>query len=92
MESLGLPAQAAGSFSEGPCEVWSCNWKTVELFCAMGTQWRTSMNGPIGMDYAALPIVAKSLGMRLKPATIEAIRVMEGEALRQLSTRSSRER
>lgn len=84
---MGLPATAAGSFKEPPVEVMPCNWKTLLLFTAMQTQWRVGMNGATGLDYAALPVVAKGERIRLTPRRISGLRVMEAEALRVMNER-----
>ncbi len=47
----------------------------------MGTQWRVGMGGAIGLDYVALPLVAKALRIKLTPARFDGLRVMEGAAL-----------
>ena len=42
-------------------EVWPENWKTVEVFVSMMTQWQTAgMNGTlVGLRYEALPAVMR---------------------------------
>jgi hypothetical protein len=35
-------------------EVWPDNWDALNLFIACATQWRVSMAGPTGLDYAAV--------------------------------------
>jgi Phage related hypothetical protein (DUF1799) len=35
-------------------EVWPENWPIFNLFASLQTQWRVSMAGPVGLDYAAL--------------------------------------
>jgi hypothetical protein len=52
-------ARAAGfeleDFAEPPVEIWPDNEPPWRLFCAVGTQWRTSgMGGYIGLDYSPL--------------------------------------
>jgi hypothetical protein len=52
-------ARAAGfeleDFAEPPFEIWPDNEPPWRLFCAVGTQWRTSgMGGYIGLDYSPL--------------------------------------
>lgn len=67
--------------------IWPCNWKPLHLFIGLSTQWRVGMAGITGLDYAALPIVAQGLRIRLKPRLIRALQVMEREALRLMSER-----
>lgn len=64
-------------------QVWSGNWMAFRVFEAMGTQWRTGMGGPVGLDYAALPTVFDLLRIKRKArlALFDDIRVMEDEAL-----------
>lgn len=59
------------------------------MFVALGTQWRTGMGGPTGLDYAVLPSVLRLQGVPRAawPDTFECIRVMEGEALRVMHER-----
>jgi hypothetical protein len=45
------------------------------------------MNGVTGMDYVALPIVAKGLRIKLTPSRMAGIGVMEGEALRVMANK-----
>lgn len=47
----------------------------------MGTQWRIGMGVPTGLDYNALPVVAKSLGIKLEKEVFDGVLVMESEAL-----------
>ncbi len=66
-------------------DVWPCHWKTLLIFDAMGTQWREG-----GMDYAALPVAAGLLGLRLRPRRFAALRRMEAAALGVLAERRNR--
>lgn len=89
LAAFGLPEQAVEKLSKAEeCNVWKCNWKTVMLANAMMTQWRISMSGPVGMDYAALPVVAKILGIRLTPTRLDGVRVIEAEILKAMSERN----
>ena len=36
------------------CDVWEENWPIVQMFLRIQTQWRVSMSGPVGLDYASL--------------------------------------
>jgi hypothetical protein len=55
----------------------------VNVFIAASTQWRTGMNGPTGLDYTALPVVMRMIG--IAPAdradTFEGVRILEDAAL-----------
>jgi hypothetical protein len=82
LASFGIPASAAKSFEDEACLIWPQNWKILQLFVAMGTQWRIGMGGPTGLDYSTIPIVATAMKIKLKPSVLASLRVMEGEALR----------
>lgn len=64
-------------------EVWECNRQALVLFDAMGTQWRTGMNGATGLDYQVLPVTMEMLGMETgeRQALFHDIRIMERAAL-----------
>lgn len=69
-------------------ELWSTNVRSFSVFEAMGTQWRTGMSGPTGLDYQALPVVMKLAGIKKPKAQREVfsdIRVMEQEALKTMA-------
>ena len=46
-----------------PVEVWPDNLKAVNVFIGMDTQWRVGMSGATGLDYAALPVVMRLVGV-----------------------------
>lgn len=50
----------------------------------MSGQWRVGMGGPVGLDYVALPVVEKRLGVKKRDRSevFTALQVMENEALR----------
>ena len=49
----------------------------------MGTQWRVGMAGATGLDYAALPVVMRLVGVPAadRADVFDAIRTMEDAAL-----------
>lgn len=63
--------------------VWDINWRTFSLFHSLSTQWRVGMGGATGLDYAAIPPVAKMLGIKKKELSsmFPDLQVMENEAL-----------
>lgn len=65
-------------------EVWSCSWPAFRVFEAMFTQWRVGFKGATGLDYTALPVAARMLGISAR-SVFEDIRVMEAAALKQIS-------
>jgi hypothetical protein len=49
-------------------EVWPDTWPAIELFIAMGTQWRRGPRGHLaGLDYTVLPIAAAGIGRKWRP-------------------------
>lgn len=57
----------------------------IELFLACYTQWRTGMAGAIGLDYVAVDVTRKMLGIKLKPEQFRLLQVMENEALKMMA-------
>lgn len=54
----------------------------MKLFVALGTQWRVGMAGATGLDYAAIPVAARALRLRVTEKVFDGLRTMEAEALR----------
>ncbi len=75
--SLPEPVTAVDEF-----EVWEENWPVVELFLRVQTQWRTGMNGPVGLDYVAVAWVLKLIAEEaIHRALLEDLQIMEGAVL-----------
>ena len=72
-----------------PVEVWSCNWESFQIFCAMSSQWRMGPVAPVGLDYSVLPLVAEQIGIPLSRQRFDDLQVMERETLRALAERKS---
>ena len=72
-----LPQPAAEEFG-----VWPENWPTVETFLRVQTQWRTSMGGVTGLDYAAVAWVLKLYEVEDQRSLLENLQVMEAAAMR----------
>lgn len=66
--------------------MWLDNVPTVEVFCALGTQWNTGMAGLTGMRYEALPTVLRFMNVpRSEWSEIfQGLRTMERETLDQV--------
>jgi hypothetical protein len=64
-------------------EVWPDNLLPVSVFISMGTQWRVATGGVIGLDYTALPVVMRLVGVppAERAEVFEAVRTMEDAAL-----------
>jgi hypothetical protein len=78
---LDLPEQA----SSDDFEVWPENWDAVLMFLRISTQWRTSMGGPIGLDYGALEWLFRLYEVTEPRSLLEDLQVMEGAALTAMS-------
>lgn len=66
-----------------PVEIWPDNLRAVNLFAQIGTQWRTGMGGPTGLDYNVLYRRMDRMGLAPDEYDeLEAdIQAMEGTAL-----------
>ena len=73
--------------------MWEENWAVLELFLRCQTQWRTTMNGVLGLDFLGLDYVAVAWLFRLyavedERAMLENLQVMEAAAMATLNERS----
>ena len=62
-------------------EVWEDNRQIVEMFMRMQTQWRTSISGAVGLDYAALEWLCRLYPVDNPQELFEGLQVMEYTAL-----------
>ena len=62
-------------------EVWDDNWATVQMFLRIQTQWRVSMGGPVGLDYASLNWLCTLYPVEDQQLLFEGLQVMEITAL-----------
>ena len=79
-----MPEQPSENF-----EVWEENWPVVEMFMRVQTQWRTTMNGVLGLDYAALAWLFMMYEVQDQRALLEDLQVMEAAAMLTINSRSS---
>lgn len=78
---LGIVLADAMNTSED-CEVFEENWQVLELFLRVQTQWRTGMNGPVGLDYMAVAWVLKLTAEEATHRTLlEDLQIMESAVL-----------
>lgn len=93
-EFLGRHEAAPGNEDESSTELWPDTQDAFALFSGMLTQWRMGASGPIGMDYGAMPIVERRMG--LSPERAEAafpdLQVMEAAALEWFAEAAKRRR
>lgn len=66
--------------------MWEDNWPAIHLFTQVSTQWRTGASGPVGLDYNVVFHVLdrKALAPDDYDDMMGSIRIIEGEALRQI--------
>lgn len=83
MASFGL---SLDDFEEKVVEVWPENRLALEIFEAMGTQWRMGFNGPTGLDYAVIPMLLDQFDVSKKKRKqlFFDLRVMERAALAEI--------
>lgn len=70
-------------------EVWEENWPVVEMFLRAQTQWRTTMNGLLGLDYGAVAWLLRLYEVEDQRALLEDLQVMEAAVLVVFQKRSS---
>lgn len=61
----------------------------VEMFLRVQTQWRTTMNGVLGLDYGALAWLFKMYAVEDPRALLEDLQIMEAAAMMVINSRSS---
>jgi hypothetical protein len=89
MAEWGLTAAQLHQEPEA-CALWPETVGPFLLFEALLSQWRMGPGGPVGLDYGALPVVARQLrlaGRKLREA-FSGMRVMEAEALQVFAEQS----
>lgn len=69
-------------------EVWEENWATLELFLRCQTQWRTTMNGVLGLDYVAVAWLFRLYAVTDERSMLEDLQIMEAAAMATLNARS----
>ena len=79
MAAFGL---TESDYDDEYIEIWQDNFDAFKLFRAMSTQWRTSMNGIIGLDYNCMQWVMKINNITESETIFNDIQIMENEALR----------
>lgn len=85
MFGLALPEQARTD----DFEVWEENWPVLEMFLRCQTQWRTTMSGVLGLDYAAVAWVLKLYEVEDHRSMLEDLQVMEAAAMVTINSRGS---
>ena len=63
------------------------NWQVVEMFLRVQTQWRSTMSGVIGLDYAAVQWVFKLYEVEDQRTLLEDLQVMEAAAMSAINSK-----
>lgn len=66
------------NFDESMNQAW-------DVFCAMGTQWRSAGAGAYGLDYNVLPLLFRIYKIDDEEMALNDVRIMEGVALEIMS-------
>ena len=66
-------------------EVLQENWPTVEMFLRLQTQWRSTMSGVIGLDYAAAQWLFRLYEVKDQRALLEDLQTMEFAAMQAIN-------
>lgn len=90
---MGFPREMhAALAAQAETEILPENEMPFDCFRRLRTQWRVGVSGATGLDYAAAESVLRA--MRVPPAqrldALDALRVMEDEALLVMSEKSGR--
>ena len=55
------------------------------LWGAVQSQWRVGFNGPTGLDYLAVKLVADTLNMEWDETLVKHLQALEGATLKKIS-------
>jgi hypothetical protein len=64
-------------------EVWPENWPALDLFLALGTQWRIGpLGGALGLDYQGVHAAMRMMKVKDRAVMFDDLHVMERAALK----------
>lgn len=81
MMGVALPEQQA----DEDYEVMPDAWPVVQMFLRCQTQWRTTMNGLLGLDYGAVAWLLRLYEVEDQRSMLEDLQVMEAAVMAVLS-------
>jgi hypothetical protein len=73
------------------CEIWPEHQDALLLFLRCQTQWRMTMNGVIGVDYAVVFSMMDLYAVDSKCQVFEDFQIMEGRAKELINDAASKE-
>lgn len=94
--ALGIPQEAMEEWRSAsrpqPVPIMEAAWPALSLFLACDSQWRLAgMEGmPVGLDYAAVGVVARARRVKLTAQLLDDLRVIESAARGELLRRRGR--
>lgn len=69
--------------------MWEENWAALDMFLRCQTQWRTTMNGLLGLDYQAVAWLLRLYEVEDPRSLLEDLQIMEAAVLVFFQKRSS---
>ncbi len=81
MMGVALPEQQA----DEDYEVMPDAWPVVQMFLRCQTQWRTTINGLLGLDYGAVAWLLRLYEVKDQRSMLEDLQVMEAAVIAVLS-------
>lgn len=81
MMGVALPEQQA----DEDYEVMPDAWPVVQMFLRCQTQWRTTINGLLGLDYGAVAWLLRLYEVEDQRSMLEDLQVMEAAVIAVLS-------
>ena len=74
-------------FPEPEIEVWEDCWESIELYVRNQTQWRSSANGLLGLDYNVIyaDMSRRAIPENRQSVLMDDIRVIESAARKEMS-------
>ena len=85
LEAFGLKREDVEN--KDTTEIWPENWLPFKVFVELDTSWNVGPGGPVGLNWQAVPVWFDLMKVSDKKRfdVSSAIRVMEKEALRQMT-------
>lgn len=80
-------AKTIDDFPEPDIDVWDENWDSLQLYIRNQTQWRSSANGLLGLDYNVIyaDMSQREVPVKEQAELMNKIRVIEAQARKELS-------
>ena len=93
VDDSGAEAPAARAVDVEPWHLWPCNERTWRLWLRVQTQWRSSVAGRTGLDYAGVRVVVdRHTPRRQRGEAFDTLCSMERAALLAWDERRDRAR